>query len=378
MKALTINQKLDAYMFNFDYKFTVNRDTIDFRQMCLNFPNRQIPTLEIAKAVELVIGKAPKPANSYDPRPKNHVNPTVDDCEGKYEEPTMAYVEFTELALLTSCNRNIMPKQVAKYEKKFKNRTVSVICCIKNPIDGSYIIWDGDHTSILCYRQGYTHVRITYIQADPKDTRDPKVILKELVLKAAESFCTLNGSGRKKMDKYDLHLILVDSEDPEACAIQKILDHNKVYLVRNRRFKSDGCIGHYDSVEEVFNRCCGGSIARGVILNRALGFIRKYFPQQPVDTYLLTALGNIFESGLKAGTPVPLEWDQEVGPILKKYGNGSGSHLFLRFLMDYRNAHNLAYDPADKRAMVANSILQLYERMSGKKSPIELIGDSGA
>jgi hypothetical protein len=371
MKSLTLNKKLNAYMFNFDYKFTINKDYINFREMCKNFHNEQIPTLEIAKAVGIVLGPAPKPANSYDPRPKNWRNSTVEDCEGKYEEPTIAYVEFTELALLTSCNRDIMPKQVEKYEKNFKHRNVSTICCIKNPIDGSYIIWDGDHTSILCFRQGYTHARIQYIQADPKDKRDPKIILKELILKAAESFTTLNGPGRKKMDKYDLHLILVDSGDPDACAIQQILDRHNVHLVRNKRFKSDGCIGHYDSVFEVYKRSNGTSIACGVILDRALGFIRKYFPQQPVETYLLTALGNIFESGLQSKTPVPSEWDAEVGPILKKYGDGSASKLFDRFLADFRNAHGC--DPANRRAMVANSILKLYQQESGAKAPIQVI-----
>ena len=368
IKALTPQQLVSAYMSKFAFKFTINKDFIDFGEMSKNFPNEQIPTLEIAKAVEVLLGKAPKPANSIDPRPKGWVNPTVESCAGKYDEPQFAYVEFTELSLITSCNRDICPRHVARIEKSFRKDTVAVLCCIKNPIDGTYFIWEGDHTTIVLQRQGYTHARIIYIQADPNDTRDPKIILQELLLKAAHSFICINGSGRKKMDHYDLHLIKLRAKDPDACGMQKILDDNKVTLVRNRKYKSDGSVGHVQSVEEVYFKTNRGSVPTGVILDRALKLIRTNFPKQPVNTYLLTALGHIYEAGIREQSPVPLVWDKEIGPILRNYSNGSANEMFNNFLgTHFLHKHG---DPSDKRAMVSEGILQLYAKETGRIPPV--------
>lgn len=365
----SLKRKLDAFVANWAHPFTINMNEINFREMRRNYPDEAIPTEDILRAVNAILGTAPKVRNTFDPRPRGWVNPTVQDCVGKYDIPTTAYVESKDMMVLVSCNRNIIPRHIAKHERIFIPMAVATIYCIKCPVTGRYIIWDGNHTSMLCLRQGYTHLKISYIQADPEDKRDPKVILKELLKKAALCFKITNGSGKKKIDTYDSHLIMVDTGFEFECAVQAIFDKYGVVPVKNKTFKKPRNLGHIDSAYEVFNKTARKSVPPGVILDRSLKFITKYWPDQPVDSYLLVAMGSIYESALMADKPIPLDWDDKLGPVLCSYGEDSANLLVKRLTSKYMDGHS-GYSNS-LRVVIRDGILLAYSQTTGEDSPVE-------
>jgi hypothetical protein len=273
------------------------------------------------------------------------------------------------MMVLVSCNRNIIPRHIAKHERIFIDMAVATIYCIKCPVTGRYIIWDGNHTSMLCLRQGYTHLKISYIQADPEDKRDPKVILKELLKKAALCFKITNGSGKKKIDTYDSHLIMVDTGFEFECAVQAIFDKYGVIPVKNKTFKKPRNLGHIDSAYEVFNKTARKSVQPGVILDRSLKFITKYWPDQPVNSYLLVAMGSIYESALMSDKPIPLDWDDKLGPVLCSYGEDSANLLVKRLTSKYMDGHS-GYSNS-LRVVIRDGILLAYSQTTGEDSPVE-------
>ena len=369
MQAFSLKRKLNAFVANWAYPFTINMDMINFREMRRNYPDEAIPTEDILSAVNAILGTAPIARASFDPRPLGWVNPTVQACVGKYEIPTTAWVEPKDMMVLVSCNRNIIPRHIAKHERIFTHMAVATIYCIKCPITGKYIIWDGNHTSMLCLRQGYTHLKISYIQADPNDSRDPKIILKELVKKAAICFKIINGSGKKKIDTYDSHLIMVDTGFEFECAVQAIFDKYGVIPVKNKTFKQPRALGHIDSAYEGFNKTAGKSVSKGEILDRSLKFITKYWPEQPVDAYLLTAMASIYESGFKENNPIPLDWDDELGPILCSFGEDSAKLLVQKLINKYVQSQP-GYSNT-LRCVIRDGILLVYSQTTGEDAPVQ-------
>lgn len=371
MQAASLKKRIKVYQYHFNHKFRMDEKFIDLRTMSQNFTHKQIPSLEIAKAIQFIIGSPPVAAATFDPRPLDWVNPTVSQLVGKYHIPSFAWVATEDCVIDTRCNRDIRPEKVNCIEAKYLPAAQQTLCAVKCPKTGKFIIWEGDHTSILLIRQGYTHLPIMYIQADPNDKRDPEVIYEELMKLAATCFKIINGPGRTPIVLYESHMIGVDSNFDFETEVQRIFDECGVVPVRQSNGKKAGELSHMHGAYSVFKLEDEDTGAQGKYLGRSLKFHRKTWPDQPVQGTVMTAMAKIYKAADIEKIHLSKAWEKELGGLLNNLYEGSAQEVYEDMGRQFIAQFNM--QPMSLDGMISDGILLTYHKHTGKDTGIKII-----
>lgn len=305
-------QRIKNFLANFQIKFDIEDVAIDLRTMANNYPNGIIPNKDIGDAVTAVLGPAPMPRLSVDPRDLN--------------VPQFAWVDMDDIAIDPRFQRDVMPGHIAKIELLFKADTIIVPCAIKDPVSGKYLFWDGHHTTRVCERQGWTHMPVWYTEAQIDDSHSVEEAIKILVSHAGNSMITINKSGKRPLGRYDEHMISVDCGLPEAVIVQNIVVANNCQVKRTG--KNPGDISHIEHLYGAYDLVQSSTGIKGIYLARALKFHRSTWPKEEVRGIMMLALARLYhQTELQTGVFLPPQFDQELGDILKKiYGFSDAVH----------------------------------------------------
>lgn len=305
-------QRIKAFLSNYTVPFEIEDSAIDLRTMADNYPNGVIPNKDIGDAVAAVLGPAPMPRLSVDPRTLN--------------VPKFAWVAMDDIAIDPRFQRDVMPNHIAKIEALFKAETIIVPCAIKDPVSGKYLFWDGHHTTRVCERQGWTHMPVWYTEAQIDDSHSVEEATKILISHAGNSMITINRSGKRELSRYDAHMIAVDCGHSEPVIVQNICNTNNVRI--RRASSKAGDISHIEHLYGAYNLVQASSGVKGIYLSRALNFCRTTWPKEEVRAIVMLSMARLYQqTETQTGTLLPPAFDQELGTILKKlYGPSEAVH----------------------------------------------------
>ncbi len=305
-------QRIANFLSNFKVQFEMSDAAIDLRTMAENYADGIIPNKDIGEAVAAVLGPAPMPRLSIDPR--------------KLNVPKFTWAPMDDCALNPIFQRDVMPNHVGNIEPKFKADTIIVPCAVKDPVSGKFLLWDGHHTTRVCERQGWTHMPVWYTEAMIDDSHSLEEATKILISHAGNSMITINKSGKRQLSRYDEHMIAVECGHPEPVIVQNICDANKV-RVRRQSTKA-GYISHIEHLYGAYNLVQASSGIKGIYLSRALNFCRTTWPKEEIRAIVMLGMARLYQqTETQTGVLLPPAFDLEMGTILKKlYGPAEAVH----------------------------------------------------
>ena len=309
-------QRIKAILSNYNIPFEVTDASVDLRGMVENYPSGIIPNKDIGLVLDAVLGPAPVPRLSVDPRTLNI--------------PKFTWVPMDDLAIKPSFQRHLMPNHVGSIEPKFDPNTIIVPCAVKDPFSGKFLLWDGHHTTRVCERQGWTHMPVWYTEADTSNAQSLEEATDGLVAHAGNSMITINKSGKRGLDRLNEHLISVDCKLPEAVIVQNIVNANNCQVKRVGTRAGD--ISHIEHLYGSYDLVQTSSGIKGIYLARSLKFHRDTWPKEEVRGIMMLAMARLFQqTELQTGVMLPAEFDTEFGNILKKvYGQSEKVHIRLK------------------------------------------------
>jgi hypothetical protein len=305
-------QRIKNFLANFSVSFEMTDSAIDLRTMADNYPNGIIPNKDIGEAVEAILGPAPMPRLSVDPRELN--------------VPKFCWAPMDDIGINPIFQRDLMPNHVGNIEPKFKAETIIVPCAVKDPITGKFLLWDGHHTCRVCERQGWTHMPVWYTEACIDDEHSLEEATKILISHAGNSMITINKSGKRQLSRYDEHMIAVECGHAEPVMVQNICDANKVRVRRTSSRAGD--ISHIEHLYGAYNLVQASSGIKGIYLARALKFHRDTWPKEEIRAIVMLGMARLYQqTEIQTGSLLPQAFDDELGTILKKkYGPAEAVH----------------------------------------------------
>ena len=309
-------QRIRTFLSNYAVEFDMEDSAIDLRTMAQNYPTGIIPSKDITDAVNAVLGPAPMPRLSVDPRQLNI--------------PEFTWAPMDDSGINPIFQRDIAPNHVAKIEAIFQNDMIIVPCAIKDPVTGKFLLWDGNHTRQVCERMGWTHLPVWYTEAVIDDEHSIEEATKILILKAGKSFLTINKTGKRPCGNYDAHMISVECGDNEAVTVQRIVDANNCQV--KRASTKAGDISHIEHLYGAYDLVQASSGIKGIYLSRSLKFHRDTWPKEEVRGIMMLAMARLFQqTELHTGSLLPAAFDIEFGNILKTvYGQSEKVHTRLK------------------------------------------------
>ena len=339
-------RRIKAYLTNFATPFEMADAAIDLRTMVQNYPDGIIPNKDIGEAVEAVLGPAPLPRKSVDPR--------------KLNVPKFAWVDMDDIGINPIFQRDVMPNHVGKIEPMFKSETIIVPCAIKDPVSGKFLLWDGHHTTRVCERQGWSHMPVWYTEAQIDDEHSVQEAIKILISHAGNSMITINKTGKQQLRRYDEHMIAVECGHNEPIIVQNICNANNV-RVRRASTKA-GDISHIEHLYGAYDLVQPSSGIKGIYLSRALNFCRTTWPKEEICAIVMFSMARLYQhTEVQTGVLLPSAFDVEIGNILKQlYGPSDIVHDEITGFKAQFKAHfgSLAGHPA----VVTSGLIQTYNK----------------
>jgi hypothetical protein len=299
-------QRINSVLSKYKIPFEISEAAIDLRTMSENYENGIIPNDDIAKVVDAILGPSSVAPKSIDPLTLN--------------VPKFAWVSMDEIAIKPSFQRDVGPNSIEKIEKDFRNDGIIVPCAVKDCITGLFLLWDGHHTTRVCYREGWTHMPVWYTDANTDNPEDVAQAIKSLDLKAGRNFLSINKKNKRPVSRYDEHMISVECGEPVALQIKSILEANNAYVKRSS--DDPGAVTHIAHLYDSYDLTQVTTGVRGMYLAKALQFHRTTWPQEQVHGIMLFSLARMYHlTELHTKVFLPNEFDIEFGDILRRvYG----------------------------------------------------------
>jgi hypothetical protein len=311
-KTKAKEQRIKNFLDNYQIPFEMEDAAIDLRTMALNYTDGIIPSKDITEAVGAVLGDAPVPRNSLDPRTLG--------------VPQFAWVPIDDLGIDPRFQRDIAPNHCAKIEPDFQPDMIIVPCAVKDPRTGKFLLWDGNHTRQVCERMGWSHIPVWYTEAKIDEEHSLEDATKILVLHAGRSFLTINKKNKRPVSRYDEHMVSVECGEPESVIVQNIVNANNCQI--RRASKDPGDISHIEHLYGAYDLVQSSSGIKGIYLARALKFHRTTWPMEEIRGIMMLSLARLYQqTEMQTGVFLPLDFDKEFGNILKTiYGFSDAVH----------------------------------------------------
>lgn len=313
-------QRIKKLLAGYSQPFEITDASVDLRGMVENYPDGIIPNKDIGLVLDAVLGSAPMPRLSVDPR--------------KLNVPKFTWAQMDDLAIKPSFQRHLMPNHVGSIEPKFNPETIIVPCAVKDPFTGKFLLWDGHHTTRVCERQGWSHMPVWYTEADTSNAQSLDEATKILINHAGNSMITINKSGKRPLDRYNEHMIAVECGHSQPTMVQNIVNANNCQVKRTSSKAGD--ISHIEHLYGAYDLVQASSGIKGIYLARSLKFHRDTWPKEEVRGIMMLAMARLYQqTEIQTGALLPPAFDLEFGTILKKvYGQSEKVHLRLKEQFD--------------------------------------------
>lgn len=290
-------------MKKWKHEFDASLEVIDLRAMAKNYPGLGvIPVSDITEVIKEIIG--PISYKTQDPNKSRADYPKLDGTE----IPQPQLLTTKELGVLTSFQRNCIPKNIRKILRDFDPTTVQAIQVVKLTHKNKilYLIWDGHHTYHVCVIIGYSNFECRIIDVDA--ISDEKMIkqlhqskkaplseddrLEYAIWLAGKNFIRINYANKQILGDFDRYKIQLEIKDADTVNLENIFKKHNCQVVRSG--SNGGDVTQVKTMEKLYAIEDDNNI-KGRYLSRALKFHRENWPDAEIELELVRPMTFIYQ-----------------------------------------------------------------------------------
>ena len=303
--------------------------------MSENYPRGIIPLEDIHQAIIAILGpNYSRKIYDFDPS-----GGAVIHYPNQSVMPRLAYINWDEAFLWSLFQRDVASNHVAKIFADFDPTCVIVPCAIKFTIDGKvyYCIWDGHHTMQVCRMMGYIKFPVWYIDVDQISLSDIEKAgfgstveerVSYGVWLAGKNMIRINSRNKRKLSPYDEFMILLETRDAVAVAMNNILLKNN--CLPKRHPSSPGAFSQIKSGLECYELADSHGNC-GMYWDRALAFHRKVWPKAPLELEVFRPLSMLYHKAALQGLFLDNKFDKDLEKLLvNTYGDPESVQIKLK------------------------------------------------
>jgi hypothetical protein len=345
--------------------------------MANNYNHGIIPLEDIHQGILAVLGPNYNPSLQppYDPSAGYNGILTIPGLHS----PHFTYVDWDQLFLYSIFQRDVAPKHCAKLKKDWDHTSVLIPCAIKFTLAGKvyYCIWDGHHTLQTARLMNYTKFPVWFIDIDAvapevikaaqfDDTEEGRI--KYGCWVAGHNMIRINATNKRPLAHYDRFMIQLETEDPHAVAMKRILDATGCTV--KLKAKTARSWTQINSGEECFDLLMGNGLpSNGVFWRHSLEFHTTVWPMAPLQLEIYRPLSYLYQAFNVGNYPIDEQFDTELETILTtKYGDPETAQIAIKASYDNALQNNLGRGRLLKndREIVYNGLINLYNQNCGR------------
>lgn len=375
-KPYNKKQAVINFVRKFKYPFEMKEDAIDLREMSKNFNNGPIPCEEIHKAIVTVLGPQYHSITfGYDPSGGGYLGYT----NGKRPKEYFDYINWDQLYLWTTFQRDVAPNHVEKIYKDFDESSVIVPCIIKITLtDGKtvYCIWDGHHTIQVCRLKGYIKFQAWIIDLDQftieeienagfGNTDEERIKFGCYI--AGKNMRRINGLNKRMMSPYDDFMVGYETRDPKFVTMMNILNSHS--CAPRRHATSTGAWTQIKSGIECFDLEGPTGPSNGLYWSRAIAFNRTHWKRSHLVLEIFRPMSYLYQWAAIQGFQIPASFDTELAKMMiNRWGDAESIQEGIKesFWNAVNNKTLVGQQPQHDKFRVLDGIINFYKQQGGK------------
>ena len=371
-------QSIKRFLSNYPTKFDMEPDAMDLRTMAENYPHGIIPLEDIHQGLLAILGP------NYDPQ----LHQMYDPVSNIGFSPKFEYAEWTQLYLYSIFQRDVAANHVAKLKKDFDHSALLVPCAIKFTWQGTvyYCIWDGHHTLQTARIMNYDKFPVWCIDIDQMGssaitaagfTDDEEGRIQYGCWLAGKNMIRINATNKRPLAHYDKFMIMFDTKDPKAMAMNQIIAATGCVVKRSQ--KVPGSWTQINSGEECYDLLqANGLPSLGMFWRHALEFHRTVWPMAALELEVFRPMSYLYQAINLGGYTIDAQFDKELEIILAGNPNdpsstglyGDAESVQREIKESYENAirNNLGRGALLKnnKDIIKNGLINLYNQHCGR------------
>jgi hypothetical protein len=379
------NQKAAKKQFlsNYTIPFDMEDDAMDLRTMAENYKqsNEIIPLEDIHQGLMAILGPNYDPVlqQPYDPSHGTSMLVTPSMCVPNGSAPQFGYFDWNQLYLYSIFQRDVAANHCAKIKRVWNHSAVLIPCAIKFTLNGKvyYCIWDGHHTLQTARIMNYTKYPVWYVDIDAVPeativgagfTADEAGRVKYGCWMAGQNMILINSTNKRALHHFDKFMILLNTNDYKATAMNLILQATGCVAKRNA--KIPGSWTQINSGMECFDLPDGNGVpSNGRYWKRALQFHRNTWTAAPLELEVFRPLSYLYQTFDVNGIVCDAQFDTELAAILTtKYGDPESVQLAIKDSYENALLNNLGRGNLLKnhKEQVTAGLINLYNQNCGR------------
>lgn len=343
-KRAVPHNSVSTFLNKFKHPFTVDEAFIDCKDMSKNYPDGLIPMVDIAEAIDAVIGPwQGRVINAF-----NLMNLT----------PRFEYVPKDDIYSHPAFNRDTSPNHCYKLELEWFDQFAMTGLGLKMPrkYGGKTLNGDSTHTGANRIRKG--DKELPFWLADIPDQgnyQDTLALGKRMV---GELFLAINVRNKRGVDIFDQHYIKVNCGIAPAPQIDDVINSVPNVFIKRAGIKVTGAIHNLNETYQTFDLD-----KTGKLLKRSLEWMMRNFKHQSIDGCLMSSFAILIaENQENKIIWTKADEDKLAAELNHRYKTANASQLSIKHACPLANKASPSYIK-DSNYIVSNGLKHIAQSL---------------
>ncbi len=353
------HNSLQNFMQKFKHQFTLQGSHIDIKDMSQNYPNGMIPLVDIAQAVDAVVGPWQGRINQYQ---------GIQNLPVKFE-----MIDIFEIFTHPAFNRDTSPNHCVKIEEDWLDQFATPNIGVKLPkkYGGQVMTADSTHTGTNRVRMGST--KIPFWVCEIPDQGDFQKTFDAALLMAGHLFLAINVRNKRGVDIFDQHNIKAATGIYPAPQINYIISKVPPVIIKRASVKIPYAIHNLNEVQLTFD-LDSHTQKPGRLLEKSLQWMVRNFKHQSIDGCLQTSFAIFTDANESANIRhTDIELDHLATELINRYQTSRNAQLKIKeACLLIKNKKNPNFKPIDNNYLVSNGLYHIAKSINLPTVPDQL------
>lgn len=310
------HNSLQNFLQKFKHKFTVQGSHIDIKDMSQNYPNGLIPLVDIAQAVDAVVGPWQGRINQY----QGIMNLT----------PKFEMIPKSDVYSHPAFNRDTSPNHCLKLEQDWLDQFALVNLGVKLPEKYGKIVLNCDSTHTGTNRIRKSEEILPFWICEIPDQGDFQKTFDAALLMAGHLFLAINVRNKRNVDIFDQHNIKAATGIYPAPQINHIISKVPPVIIKRASVKIPYAIHNLNEVQHTFD-LDSDTVKPGRLLEKSLSWLVRNFKHQSIDGCLQTSFAIFVQENESANIKhTDANLDKLADELIKKYQTSRNTQLKIK------------------------------------------------
>lgn len=352
------HNSLQNFMQKFKHQFTLQGTHIDIKDMSQNYPNGMIPLVDIAQAVDAVVGSWQGRINQYQ---------GITNLPTKFE-----MIDLSDIFTHPAFNRDTSPNHCVKLEEDWLDQFALASLGVKLPAKyGSQVlICDSTHTGVDRVRMGVTS--LPFWTCEIPDQGDFDKTFNAALLMAGHLFLAINVRNKRGVDIFDQHNIKAATGIYPAPQINQVINKVPPVIIKRASAKIPYAIHNLNEVQLTFE-LDSDTHKPGRLLEKSLKWLVRNFPHQSIDGCLQTSFAIFMQDNESANIKhTDAELDSLAEELKKRFQTARNTQLKIKEACTLLNKNSPGYKIIDSNYVVSNGLFHIAKSINLNTVPDSL------